>query len=206
MKKTISTDGLTGAQIDSAEAYVFAMKNGDVRGIEVEASIGWMPKRSFAFFINNKVRIAKPTAEDYLKGHRECGLKVGDQVRVTRVHSPEEAGFPVLPHSTYRHAMVGREYTIEKDHGEGGFELDGDYKWPHFCLEKIPPKYRPWTPEEALGKRIESKRTGIFYSIVSCSGAGWLRGGEETLFSTILRHYTQLDGSPCGVLEEGGAE
>lgn len=64
------------------------------------------------------------------------------------------------------------------------------------------PKCRPWTPDEAIGKTVRHKGSGTIYLITSCdSNAATMHGTCDYSYQTILTHYTQLDGSPCGVLE-----
>lgn len=65
------------------------------------------------------------------------------------------------------------------------------------------PKYRPWTPEEAIGRQIrEIARPHNIYLIVLVSDRfAWTGPGTTgRTFETILRELVcHPDGSPCGV-------
>lgn len=206
--KTIDTAGLTEAQIDSVEAYVFAVRSGDTKGMQMEVSTGWIPTRSSMLCVHDNYRIAKPTAEDYLKGHRECGLKVGDRVRVTRTYGSHEGGYAVVACKADV-SFVGRVFTIIKDDGINGFEIaDGleENTFPYFCLEKVEPEYRPWTPVEAIGQKVKHKEDLARIYVINAVNLSFVyMEGKTTNYINLLSTYAQLDGSPCGVLIEGGA-
>ena len=88
--------------------------------------------------------------EKYLEGHRNCGIKVGDRVRVTRKAEYEEGGWDndwvgmddgPLPGM---YAYIGVEGVVVLDDEEYGFEIDAGietdrslYSFPYFVLEKI---------------------------------------------------------------------
>lgn len=81
----------------------------------------------------------KPTAEDYLRGHRESGLQVGDRVRVTRKAEDYEGGWANL-WQPEMDSCVGKVMTIDEDRGRYGFWLSGSLRFPHFVLEKVEPR------------------------------------------------------------------
>lgn len=88
--------------------------------------------------------------EKYLESHRNCGIKVGDRVRVMRKAEDEEDGWNncwagvedgPLPGM---YAYIGVEGVVVLDDDEYGFEIDagidtdvGIYSFPYFVLEKI---------------------------------------------------------------------
>lgn len=65
------------------------------------------------------------------------------------------------------------------------------------------PKYRPWTPEEGIGKVVRHKNDKTWCHMLVGYSAGKFNLGSEfrAYDDTLLIEYTQLDGSPCGVLE-----
>ena len=71
--------------------------------------------------------------EKYLEGHRNCGIKVGDQVRVTRKAESRKAG---------RDNIVGETLIVLVDWENYGFrcippEGNEAFVFPYFVLEKI---------------------------------------------------------------------
>ena len=88
--------------------------------------------------------------EKYLEGHRSCGIKVGDRVRVTRKAEEGENGWDndwaegICPEVPGMEAYIGIEGVIALDEGAYGFEVDagiektsGLFAFPYFVLEKI---------------------------------------------------------------------
>lgn len=88
--------------------------------------------------------------EKYLEGHRNCGIKVGDRVRVTRKAESYEGGWgdswesSIMPEVPGMDAYVGAEGVIAFDDGENGFDIDAGlekdgalFGFPYFVLEKI---------------------------------------------------------------------
>lgn len=71
--------------------------------------------------------------EKYLEGHRNCGIKVGDRVRVTRKAESRKAG---------RDNIVGETLIVLVDWENYGFrcippEGNETFVFPYFVLEKI---------------------------------------------------------------------
>ncbi len=80
--------------------------------------------------------------------------------------------------------------------------LDVSCSADHYRL-KPQPKYRPWKPEEAVGKVVRHKIGRDIHVVVSgypnCIGVeDFAPMSEVAIFET----FQQLDGSPCGVLED----
>lgn len=60
-------------------------------------------------------------------------------------------------------------------------------------------KYRPWTPEEAVGKVVR-RNDGEARMITGASGLYFAFGDRCYTFEKIVElGYKMLDGSPCGV-------
>jgi len=69
---------------------------------------------------------------------------------------------------------------------------------------KPEPKYVPFTFEDAeflIGKVIKTKSGKVIKTIVGVSPDGVDCGNTFSYFNHLLHHYTFLDGSPCGKLE-----
>jgi len=91
----------------------------------------------------------------YLENHNNCGLKVGDKVRITRSAKTYENGWQnswVPGMNNY----VGTKSTITIDESESGFYLGG-YSFPHFVLEKVDDKSSSDIEEEASEFTSEEK-------------------------------------------------
>jgi hypothetical protein len=74
--------------------------------------------------------------ERYLDGHRGCGLKVGDKVKVIRTAEDFEQGWKnSWTGPMYR--RVGQTCTITGDDAEYGFTMDSGFGYPYFVLEKV---------------------------------------------------------------------
>ena len=73
---------------------------------------------------------------------------------------------------------------------------------PHICA----PRYRPWTPEEAIGKTMVDG--GCLRLIVAVDtdsvGGVWLAPSrhQNTSLASLCASFRQPDGTPCGVREE----
>lgn len=75
----------------------------------------------------------------YLAGHKACGLKVGDYVKVTRKAEDYEVGWNSFWLGEMD-SLVGHIYTILHDEGEEGFGIkvhSTNYILPWFVLEKV---------------------------------------------------------------------
>tara|TARA_R110000772_G_scaffold143235_1_gene252743 strand:+ start:13747 stop:14358 length:612 start_codon:yes stop_codon:yes gene_type:complete len=200
MDKTINTKGLTLKQIDSVEAYAFAVRNQSIKGIDVVNFLGEtdrkVPER---FLLTTHYRIAKPTADDYFKAHRARGLKYGDWVKVTRAAETCEGGWDG-GWAPEMNNFVGKEFKIGLDRERYGFTIGASfYHFPHFVLEKVEPEYRHWTADEALGMKVRSRSGKAFLIYEADCIQAWCGDGRVIGLAALLDRYTQLDGSPCGV-------
>jgi hypothetical protein len=89
-----------------------------------------------------------PTAEDYLRGHKASGIKVGDRRKVIRAASTDEGGW-LMDWPEEMNDMVGNTYSVEADCEEEGFKMDNGALVPYFVLGKVAeqPAPQPWQPE-----------------------------------------------------------
>ena len=79
--------------------------------------------------------------EKYLEGHRNCGIKVGDRVRVARKAESEEGGWD----NDWIGSMdefIGKLGEVQGYGGLVGFkvfvrEFQDYFHYPYFVLEKI---------------------------------------------------------------------
>lgn len=196
---------LTKEEIESnLDAYRHAMETGSVEGIEYNYPKidGWLPKPTTSFNIESFYRIKKPTAEDYLKGHKESGLKVGDRVKITGGANVFEKGWQEPSQAISHRSRVGYIGVITYDRNSCGFDVklsSVTVGAPYFVLEKVEPEYRPWTPEEAIGMVVNLKGSDIKQLITSSGPHYCFLGSDAYSYKALLAEFTRLDGSPCGV-------
>ena len=81
--------------------------------------------------------------EKYLEGHRNCGIKVGDRVRVTRKAENHENGWGDFWVEDMD-AEVGKVLKVVEDYKKYGFACRENLEknalrwgYPYFVLEKI---------------------------------------------------------------------
>jgi len=77
--------------------------------------------------------------EDYLSGHKKCGIEVGDLVRITRKAESGEGGWGNF-WVGFLDDIVGKYGTVRSDDGVKGFDVCtelGSFDFPYFILEKI---------------------------------------------------------------------
>lgn len=209
-KKTINLEGLSDEQLDTVEAFAFAVKTQSKEHVKYERISGiWSDStRDGCFNIGTAYKVEPPTAEDYLKGHRECGKTVGDTVRITGAAKVGEKGWgcplAAISHTSY----IGEVGVINDDDGAGGFRIKiprCTVSAPHFVLEKIEFRYREWTILEAIGKTVISKSGEIFF--ITHYDGEWLRCGVAKFSPAgLLLEGTQPNGNKCGEIVEGPTE
>ena len=94
----------------------------------------------------NQRRTKMTEQEKYLEGHRNCGIKVGDRVRVTRKAESRESGWDnwrADDCAGEMDAAIGREGEVVADLDDYGFGIEiedcvaSGYAYPYFVLEKI---------------------------------------------------------------------
>ena len=159
---------------------------------------------NIAFPFNSSYRYfypyERPTYEEL---QADCGLKVGDRVRVTRRAEHHEAGW-ANSWTLKMNSMVGQIFTIESlDEGIGIKLKSGNY-FPYFVLEKVQePTYRPFANAEEFkpyrSRWIKMKGSGVtrfnFYNNKGVHNDSLEVFNYQKLFDTCLFE----DGSPCGV-------
>lgn len=77
--------------------------------------------------------------EKYLEGHRNCGIKVGYRVRVTRKAESYESGWGFM-WAQHMDVFVGKELPVLEVFPEDGIicgSFQNAYIFPYFVLEKI---------------------------------------------------------------------
>ena len=77
--------------------------------------------------------------EKYLEGHKNCGIKVGDRVRVTRKAESYEGGWGFMWAETMD-ALIGKTLPVLEVFPEDGVMCGSfmcAYIFPYFVLEKI---------------------------------------------------------------------
>lgn len=88
---------------------------------------------------------------------------------------------------------------------EWGDLLNEPTWYPCYAYRRKPePAIRPWTAKEAIGKTVTRKADPEYFWIIRFAGP--LVACVDTndvylLYDELLKDYTQLDGSPCGVVE-----
>jgi len=101
-------------------------------------------------------------SEEYLKWHKESGIKVGDKVRVLRQARPKELGWYMQDVSPC-HSINGI-LKVREDQRERGFVLDDGEFYPYFVLEVVESK-------EERTYKVGDKFKSVLstYLLVECS-------------------------------------
>ena len=98
------------------------------------------------------------TAVNYLAFHKASGLKVGDYVKVVRKAGDDEMGW----NNTWTNKMddtIGSILQIIGDCGINGWELDENWSYPTFVLQKVaPPTSQVNRDEIVIGSVTLSKK------------------------------------------------
>lgn len=100
-----------------------------------------------------------------------------------------------------------RQTKIEILYEDNWCPVDAGVNWHRELHYRIAPTLRPWTVDEMRGKWIREIATGnefLISGIVCGMAVIWndLKYSGGDLFGP----FTQLDGSPCGVLEEANMD
>ena len=85
-------------------------------------------------------------SNNYLTGHKNSGLKVGDMVKVIKKADDYEAGWG-CNWDSIKNNYVGKILKITSDEGVDGFALNNQWHFPYFVLEKV---------EEPIEPKIET--------------------------------------------------
>jgi hypothetical protein len=141
----------------------------------------------------------------------KAGLKVGDRVKVTgKTEHSEWQGWHFSWLRPPMDDMIGKTYTIKSIGGwkAGSVYVCDDFYFPVTSLEKVEPKYRPFTADEFERhchkwlKRIDNPK--YRYRVDAFLPDNWRLAGSAASRSwqNMLSEFTFLDGTPCGVLVE----
>lgn len=66
--------------------------------------------------------------------------------------------------------------------------------------------YRPWKPEEAIGKVVREKCTKNLYVINICFKDTVVLGCDRYTYEGFFDKFVQLDGSICGVADNNSSK
>ncbi len=78
-------------------------------------------------------------SKEYLKQHKQSGIKVGDKVKVLKCAENLEKGWMNSWEDPMNNS-IGKTLKVISDSGECGFELEDNmvnFEYPYFVLEKI---------------------------------------------------------------------
>ena len=157
--------------------------------------------------IDTPVMIEEPKPKTYAELHAECGLKVGDMVRITRIAASYENGWGDT-WSRFMDKFVGTVGPISQDNGEEGFNIEraGNWNYPYFVLEKVgvepEPQPAPSVPELVLPPGYGFVREGVVQEgdlINSMSNApyqnnepiGWIAVKPHNIGKPVSLYYDQ---------------
>ncbi len=74
---------------------------------------------------------------NYFYSQNECGIKVGDHVKVTRTAGDFEAGWDNSWTREMDEQVMETLQVIYIGKGKSGIELSDGYRYPFFVLEKV---------------------------------------------------------------------
>lgn len=80
--------------------------------------------------------MSKKTSNAYITLQEDSGIAVGDIVRVLRIAENKEMGWT----NNWYYEMdnyVGTAHKVIEIYGDGGIELDNEFLFPFFVLEKL---------------------------------------------------------------------
>lgn len=151
------------------------------------------------FFVLEVVKstpINTATSDDYLAFHNASGLKVGDSVRVVRKAEDREMGWSDI-WSGHMDDFVDRTYKITGDAASYGWELDNNWTFPTFVLQKVDstpaPQPAPATEEIVInkdsavvnGKVLTKKEIGKLYYRVVRGGKSVKKSEKKTVKNLV---------------------
>jgi len=132
-----------------------------------------------------------PTADDYLRGHKASGFKVGDRVRVTGTAKSSQRGWRSywVP---YMDVYVGQTLEVTADAKGMGFVLNEGDCFPYFVLERVAVADPAPAPGQVWG---DAQRRMLVLSagpgVVLADSDTWVRGGWMSVVEAgrVLRGY-----------------
>lgn len=150
--------------------------------------------RIVEFHINNKPMTFMKTKPFTVEGCKANGNRaVTRDGRTARIFDYDSEGvFPITGR------VLGEASSTTWK--ENGSVLSMGEKHPFDLFLPCEAMIRPWTPEEAIGKVVQSRDRASLWLITE-SGMCGVRIGQNMVVSgdVLLSDYTQPDGSPCGV-------
>lgn len=191
IKKILSSDVLLNEFVIPQSSIDYLVKDGSNSQKKLVTDLG--------------VDLDKSLQELYLEGQANCGLKIGDSVRVTRIAEDKENGWTTC-WCKEMSSSVGKSFKIEiidESTKTDGFRLDNDFWYPYFILEKVVDEYIHFTFEDdLLGKQVIAKDKSC-KGIITYQGQNDMLVGEFTkTYKYLFDEYTFLDGTPCGKLKQ----
>lgn len=105
------------------------------------------------------------TKEAYLTLAQNCGIKVGDTVKVLRRSDCGELGHDCRWSSDMNN-YIGKTFKVTDNRlAEAGIVQLGSWYFPFHILEKVEPQFRPYTPNEVpLGAEVTSDHPDIGFA------------------------------------------
>lgn len=120
----------------------------------------------------------KNKQSEYLKLHRESGIKEGDWVEVVRAVPSYDKGWGEI----WNHQMselVGGRRKIIKDLGINGFHIEGSWHFPAHALRKLTRTIRPYTMAEFVREAVKR-----------CDDSGKVQVRVNGVLATVLVYDT----------------
>lgn len=183
----------------------------DGKTIQFSGNSGWRDLETLCFnYQPDRYRIKpEPTANDYIAAQAECGLKVGDWVRITRSAEEGEQGWRNVwnPLMTKYVGEIGQVSRLTSGGLMVKFPNSRDnFQFPYFVLEKTDQPYRHFKSGDEFVAALAAQSLpmivngcGEYYSVSSIKDACAAIGGVVKYWDELLTKYKFADGSPCGV-------
>lgn len=174
-------------------------------GAEIEFKTiddGWVDAKNPNWILDLEYRV-KPQP-NYLELHEKCELKVGDRVRVIKLWTKKETD-DCLGANVSDDVVNKAGVIMAKDNNSYKVRLEGintNWFYPYFVLEKVVEEWTPFTFEDDLvGRTVIHKKEGSKYLIIIQDKTLVEVSYNTVKYDDLLKHYTFLDGSPCGKLK-----
>lgn len=167
-----------GAEPDSAWSKLFDIVRNRLTTVTKEELLNAIDDMISNLKDARKYEVKEPeetAEEEYIRLQGECGLKVGDTVKVTRTAKDHEEGWAnswinekMSIGDVGKITMIGCHADNEFSNDAVGIEINGDWQYPYFVLEKIEKTYHVGQHllhsggTEYLLARVESKTINLF--------------------------------------------
>lgn len=138
---------------------------------------------------------------DYLQGHKESGLKVGDKVRIIRKASDYENGWRNIWPS-FMDKYIREIGKIIKDHEAIGFGVtfsDGvEFSYPFFVLEKVLPIAKSTTKRSRVGLKVPAYVVCFTHGRRTIISTTWTYGRNGDAFiAQTAKNNAEVDAKKC---------